>query len=168
MEEYTDNQQLNEFENPKPQRPFWFMFLCIFSFISIGDSFLSSFLSFLLHGSLRNMLDTGALEDAMESFGDYAENMTTLMEEMIYQIVAIDRIAYLLLALLYAGAFVGVLYMIKLKKKGFHFYAISQILVLIVEVLFVTKVTSVVPWFEIILTAAFIGLFFSYYKRLME
>ena len=164
----NQDQNLAKVEAPKPKKPFWLIFLCIFSFVYLGDEFLTNFLGFLFHGVLKDFLESGMLEDMMEQYSFYGDEVTTAFEDLIIQIVSIDRISYLLESIFCVGAFIGALNMLKLRKNGFHLYAISQILILTVEVLYVTKVTSVIPWFDIILTAAFIGIFFMYYRKIME
>ena len=81
---------------------------------------------------------------------------------------AVSRVSYLLQALLYIGSFIGVLYMWRLQKKGFHIYAISQILLLIVTAALVTSVTGAPIIGSVILTAIWIGIYFIYYRKTLQ
>ena len=53
MEEYSDNQQFNDFENPEPQRPTGLTIACVLSFINAGFQFLGNIISFLAYNVMR-------------------------------------------------------------------------------------------------------------------
>lgn len=164
MEEFTDNQQFNEFADPKPQRPFALSLFCVLSFINAVYQFIVGTMMFLSFNFLKELFsDEEVLEQLEESnvgMGDFSAAIDALF--------APGRSYYIILALLYAASFVGVYYMWKLLKKGFHIYAIAQILILIAEVLMVTNVTGTSPWGSVIITAVFISMYYIHYKRIME
>ena len=161
MEEYTDNQQYNDFENPEPQRPSGLTVACILSFINAGWQFTANLISFLSFNLMKSMTTDENYLELMEKF---VPDMDEFEEAMALQF-SVNRIYYLLAALLFAGSFVGVLFMWKQLKKGFHIYAISQILILIVTAIFVTSVTGTPIWGNVVLTAIWIGIYFLYYRR---
>jgi hypothetical protein len=106
-----------------------------------------------------------------ENYVDMMENLNIDMDQMESNLAAFfapGKFYYLLTALLYIGSFFGVLYMWRMQKKGFHYYAIAQILILIVAALMFFGVTGTSPWSSVILTVLFIGLYFIYYKKVME
>ena len=106
-----------------------------------------------------------------ENYVELMEKMGVDMDQMETAMAAIfdvNKFYYLLTALLYIGSFIGVLYMWKMQKKGFHYYAIAQILILIATAVFVTSVTGASIVGPAILTALFIGIYFIYYKKVME
>lgn len=161
MEEYTDNQQLSNFENPQPQRPSGLTVWCVLSFINAGFQFTSNIFSFLLYNVMHELGESEEYYEMMEKFTPDMEQFESVMQAQL----AVSRVNYLLQALLFAGSFVGVLFMWKQLKKGFHIYAISQILILIVTAIFVTSVTGASIWGNVILTAIWIGIYYMYYRR---
>ena len=164
MQDYNQDTQFTDFENPKPQRPIALTVFCILSFINAVYQFIVGISTFLTFDMLKEMLNSEDILDMMEKLGIDMETNAGAMEA----IFSVNRIYYLLTALLYIGSFIGVLYMWKLQKRGFHFYAIAQILILTVTALFVTRVTGAPIWADVIYTAIFIFLYFSYYKRNMQ
>ena len=164
MEEYTDNQQLNEFETPKPQRPSGLTVACILSFINAGWQFTANLISFLSFNLMKSMTTDENYLELMEKF---IPDMDEFEEAMALQF-SVNRIYYLLVALLFAASFVGVLFMWKLQKRGFHFYAIAQILILIATAVFVTSVTGASIIGPAVLTAIWIGIYFIYYRKTLQ
>ncbi len=65
-----------------------------------------------------------------------------------------DKNFFLYQSILYAVSFLGALLMWRKRKIGFHFYTLSQILLLIVATAFLTGMPF--PLYDIILTALFI------------
>ena len=164
MEEFTENQQLNEFENPTPKRPDGLTVACVLSFISAGWFILGNLITFLSYNVMKSLTTDENYLEMMEKFVPDMDEFEATMQVQF----AVSRVSYLLQALLYIGSFIGVLYMWRLQKKGFHIYAISQILLLIVTAMFVTSVTGASIWGSVILTAIWIGIYFIYYRKVLK
>ncbi len=164
MEEYTDNQQYNDFETPEPQRPTGLTVWCVLSFINAGWQILANIVTFLMYNLMKEI---GQSEEYLEMMEKFAPNVDDIESAMQAQF-AVSRMSYLVQALLYVGSFIGVLYMWRLQKKGFHIYAISQILILIATALLVTSVTGASMTGAVIMTAVWIGIYYMYYKRNMQ
>lgn len=164
MEEYNDNQQITEFENQEPQRPTGLTIACVLSFINAGWQFLMNFIMFAVYNMMKTMTNDDTYIELMEKYGVNVDDMETAMSSTF----AVNRSYYLLTALLYIGSFLGVLYMWRMQKKGFHYYSIAQILILIVAMLMFYSVTATSPVSSIILTAIFIGIYFIYYRKVMK
>ena len=164
MEEYTDNQQYNDFETPEPQRPSGLTVWCVLSFINAGWQILANIVTFLMYNLMKEI---GQSEEYLEMMEKFAPNVDDIESAMQVQF-AVSRMSYLVQALLYVGSFIGVLYMWRLQKKGFHIYAISQILILIATALLVTSVTGASMTGAVIMTAVWIGIYYMYYKRNMQ
>ena len=164
MEEYTDNQQYNDFETPEPQRPTGLTVWCVLSFINAGWQILANIVTFLMYNLMKEI---GQSEEYLEMMEKFAPNVDDIESAMQVQL-AVSRMSYLVQALLYVGSFIGVLYMWRLQKKGFHIYAISQILILIATALLVTSVTGASMTGAVIMTAVWIGIYYMYYKRNMQ
>ena len=164
MEEFTDNQQFNEFADPKPQRPFALSLFCVLSFINAVYQFLVGIFTFLFFDMFKNIFNDESYIELMEKYGAASEESQNAMEA----IFSVNRSYFLLTALLYVVSFIGVRYMWKRLKKGFHIYAIAQILILIVYVLMFCPVTFTSPWGDVITTALFISIYYTYYRKEME
>lgn len=151
-------------EQEPAKRPEMLSVLCVLSFINAVWSALSNFISFAFYDTFQSLFaqmaaGEGIYEDMAEQMGDSWEIMTQA-SEMAF---SIGRGYYFLEMLLYVASFVGVLMMWKLQKKGFHIYAIAQILMLIVITVF-TKITfGPVLW-----TALFIAMYYPHYKKSMQ
>ncbi len=163
MEEINQEQGFNEFENPQPQRPSGLSIWCVLSFINAGWQVLANILWFLAYNVMQELGQSEEYYEMMEKFSPDTEQLETTLQSQL----AVSRISYLLLVLLYIGSFMGVLYMWRQQKKGFHIYAISQILILIVTALFVTSVTGDSIVMPAVLTAIWIGIYYLYYRKYM-
>ncbi len=164
MEEYTDNQQFNDFENPEPQRPAGLTIACVLSFINAGWQFIGNILSFLAYNVMQGL---GKDEDYLEMMEKFVPDIDEFENIMSAQL-AVSRVSYLIQALLFAVSFIGVAYMWKLQKKGFHIYAIAQILILIATAVMVTSVTGASIVSPAVMTAIWIGIYFIYYKKALQ
>ncbi len=164
MEEYEQNQDYNEFDSPEPQRPTGLTIACVLSFINAGWQMLSNIIMFLTYNVMQNLLQD---EDYLEMMEKFMPD-TDAMENAMMAQLAVSRVSYLLTALLFAGSFLGVYHIWRLRKKGFHIYAIAQILLLIVSALFVTGVTGVSIWGSVLMTAIWIGIYYIYYKKTLQ
>lgn len=164
MEEFTENQQLNEFENPEPQRPNGLTVACVLSFINAGWFALANLITFLSYNFMKSLSSDENYLEMMEKFAPDMDQFEATMEAQF----AVSRGSYLLQALLYVGSFIGVFYMWRLQKKGFHIYAISQILLLIVTALIVVPVTGDSMVGSVVLTAIWIGIYFIYYRKTLQ
>ena len=162
-----DNNQIPTFsdvENMEPQRPMGLTIWCVLSFINAVYQFLVGIGTFMVFGTLKNLSEDENYAELMTKFGMDEEQY----EQAMAAILNVGRGYYIFNALLYAASFVGVLYMWKQLKKGFHIYAIAQILALIVEVLMFDNVTGSSPWGGVIITAVFIAIYYHYYKKVLQ
>ena len=164
MEENNQIPTFTDQENPQPVRPFGLSFFCILSFINAVLQFLINFLSFSVFNTMKTVTSDEKFLELYENMGIDEDQLETALGAFF----APGMFYYLITSLLYIGSFIGVLYMWKMKKKGFHYYAIAQILILIVAALMYFGATGTSPWSSVILTAAFIGLYFVYYRKVME
>ena len=165
MEEQLNTEQnYNEFANPKPVRPTVLTIACVLSFINAGFQIIANIFSFLMYNMMQSL---GQDEDYLEMMEKFVPDMDQFEATMQAQL-AVSRMSYLITALLYVGSFIGVLYMWRLQKKGFHIYAISQILILIATAVFVTSVTGASIVGPVVLTAVWIGIYFIFYKKNMQ
>ena len=167
--EYQEDYNIEEQEGPA-KRPEMLTVLCILSFINAVYNGIVNFFSFAFYDFFQSMFDQmskgeGVFEEMAEQMGDSWE----MMVQASSLAFSIGRGYYLFEMLLFIASFVGVLMMWKLQKKGFHVYAISQILMLIVTSVFVTsKIGGGFPFGAIFWTALFVIMYFQHYKNAMK
>jgi hypothetical protein len=150
---FMENQQeYNPYEQQFEEntRPGFLTFLCVLTFIGSGLSLLTNlFLPIIAQPVLEMMSNS------------------TLPEEVIrtYEQAAVTPVwQFYLLALFCATSLMGAIYMIKMKKIGFHIYVISQIAQMAIGQ-FILGGTFQPKWIGIFITALFIGLYARYYKK---
>lgn len=163
-EQFFTDQDNQNFENPEPQRPTGLTIACVLSFINAVLQFLSNLLWLTAYNAMRELSQTEEYDEMLENFSQDIEMLNSTIQNQL----AVSRISYLLMALLYAASFYGVLQMWKLQKQGFHIYAIAQLLILIVTAVFVTSVTGEPIVGTAVLTALWIGIYFIFYKKRMQ
>ncbi len=141
MEENSFDEVQNDMGQPK--RPKTLTVLCILTFIFTGLGALSSILTPFYADTMVEFMKSGPNfdEEAM------AENLKVLTAGWGY---------YMLTLALTIGSLIGAIMMWKLKKNGFHFYAVSNLALLFVPTLVLGMTIS---WVAILLTSCFIGLY---------
>lgn len=110
-----DENQLIQPE-PAPKRPVALTVLCILTFISSGLGILGCLFTPLMADMMIEMLRTTP---------GYSE----MLNEQAMMVLKAGWPYYLTLLLLTSGSLTGALMMWNLKKNGFHFYTISNILI---------------------------------------
>jgi len=148
MENYHEYYE-NQFE--ENQRPGFLTFLCVLTFIGSGFSLLS------------NLIMPAALPTLVEMFRNspsIPENVVEVYEQML----TIPVWQFYLSALFYATSILGAIYMLKMKKIGFHIYVVSQLILLCIGQ-FLMSESSKPNYFGLFLTLLFIGLYGIYYKK---
>lgn len=163
-EQFNTEQNYNDFENPTPQRPSGLSVWCVLSFINAVFQFISNIFWFLAYNTMQSLGQDEDYLELMEKFSQGNDQIEATMQSQL----AVSRVSYLLTALLFVASFYGVLQMWKLQKRGFHIYAIAQILILIVTAMFVTSVTGASIIGPVVLTAIWIGIYYLYYRRNMQ
>jgi len=161
-EQQYENEQ---FLNPKPERPTGLSIFCIFSFIGGAWIALQNFVLFAAYDAFKKML---ANDDMMEAYTKLLGNQADTMIKVYETMFSVDRIYFILEALLSIGSFVGVLFMWRLQKKGFHIYTIAQILMLIVSAILFYGVVGTKPWGDVLWTVFFVLWYLPFYKKVMK
>lgn len=139
----------------KPQRPDSLTLVCVLSFIGGGLSLISNFFIYAFYHQVIQAIENG---DVI--------NLPNVDMDVVLEILkSSGRIYYLLISLLYIVSLYGVNKMWHLQKRGIHFYAIAQIVMLILPLLFVSAGMSVLP--GLLITALFIFIY-SRYQNIMQ
>jgi hypothetical protein len=113
--------------------------LCVFTFVGSGLGLVSYGLIGLIHNFFSNNLNL--IPDEQN-------------RELIQLMLSAGRLFFFLNALLYLVSFVGALLLWRMKKIGFHFYTASQLIILILPLLYIKGFPM--PGVSIFLTLLFI------------
>ena len=136
MEQY----ELNKDSNEQAKRPELLTVLCILTFIGSGLGVLSNFFVSTSYSSVQELAASGVLKfPGMDIF------------------LSIDQSYFVTGFILFSVSLFGAYKMWKLKKIGFHFYTIAQILLLIVPYMYISN--NGFPYFGFIISATFVILY---------
>jgi len=151
MEQYDDyNASNNQFEENR--RPGFLTTLCILTFIGSGFS--------LLYQMLIPITAPIALEFIQQS--SYASIPGAI--ETYEQIIDTPMWQFAMNAFFCATSILGAIYMMKMKKIGFHIYTISKFALLLIAQFLMGGYMA--PKFSgLFITLLFIGLYAIYYKK---
>lgn len=150
------------------KRPIGMTILLVLSLINACAQIFSNLLTYLLAPALKDMMESGQMDDVFNIYNSFmdesmVENLKTTMDLWLN----INPTFFLLTGLLYIGSLFGVIRMFKLQRLGFHIYSISQMLILIVAVMFLYSHMPQNPFFsEFLTTALFILIYHLYFKRI--
>lgn len=128
------------------KRSVFFTILLIMTFAGSGIGFILSILMFF-QAQLSDFLNTLPILDAI------------IQEDMFGNILYI-----ILKALAFAGSFIGAILMWKLKKKGFFFYLIFQILLLVLPFVFLIELGWAYLFVRMLINLIFTLLFIMLYS----
>ncbi len=140
---------MNEQSGNLKTRPKALTVLAILSFVGSGLSAISNLFVFFNHSMMVEMVESG---------------MFSSLEFDFSILTSTNKQYFLMIALLNIVSFSGVRQMWLMRRSGFHVYAISQLLMLIVSTVFVFKPSGIFPMFDLLLT----GIFILYYLRFRE
>lgn len=152
------------------KRPVGMTILLVLSLINAILQIFSSLGMWITTPVMSEMLANGELEESMAPFlalMQMDDTATQAFWEVLENRLTINPLYYLFTALLYIGSLIGVIKMFKLQRTGFHIYSISQMLLLIVSVIYVYSTQGSAGFFnEFLMTVMFILLYHLYLKRI--
>lgn len=134
-------------EVPKPVRPQALTILCWLSFFGSGLGAVSNLFFYLFHNQVIEVIESGV-------YKDMGFDMT--------MISSVSKYYFLLTGLLQIVAFTGVRQMFDLKRVGFHMYAISQFLMLIISTVYIYRPSGVFPTFDLMFSGLFVLLYLRF------
>jgi hypothetical protein len=143
----------NQFEENR--RPGFLAFLCVLTFIGSGISLLYSLFTPFFTPALKDILYESPIASdpkAMESFD---------------KIINTPAWQFYILALFCATSILGAIYMLKMKKIGFHIYVVSQLIIFGIGQFLVGSLSKP-NYFDLFLTILFIGLYTIFYKKFTD
>lgn len=150
------------------KRPTGMTILLVLSFINACFQIFSSMIMYVGTPMMQEMLASGQMEEVIQQFSAFMDEnmMEAYMNEMSFR-ASLNPNYYLFNFILYVGSLAGVLKMFKLHRIGFHTYSISQILLLIVGVVFIYSNHARAGFFsEFLMTLMFILLYHLYFKKI--
>ncbi|MCR4848063.1 MAG: hypothetical protein K5920_04325 [Bacteroidales bacterium] len=152
------------------KRPVGMTILLVLSLVNAILQIFSSLGMWITTPVMSEMLANGELEESMAPFLTLMrmdDEATKAFWEVLENRLTINPIYYLFTALLYVGSLIGVIKMFKLQCTGFHVYSISQMLLLIVSVIYVYSTQGSAGFFnEFLMTVMFILIYHLYLKRI--
>ena len=134
--------------NTQSVRPSGLKTISILSFLGSGSSLLANIFVFLFYNTFVSYLSSDEIKEASLAFD------AEMLEKFA---VTAGQSYFLISAALYSVSLFGVYLMWNLVKKGIHFYAIAQISLLLLPLLFIDSSLSVLP--GLILSGTFIFLY---------
>ena len=126
----------------KPKRPVLLTILCIMTFAGSGLNLVSSFLISVFYSAFQTI------------GGEIAKSFNMPAMEMILNA---PPAFFLVSSILYAFSTFGALEMWKLRKRGFHLYTVSQILLVMMPMYFFSLSLPYYP--DVIFSAVFVLLY---------
>ncbi len=133
--------KINSTNRASNVRPSALSHICILTFIGSGMSAMVFFMIFMIYDSIPALV-------LQEEFATNAINLNEIISKA-------GRYFFLLMTILYILSLAGAMMMWKLKKSGFHLYAIAQMLMLLLPFFMVTDYSITFP--NALITALFIG-----------
>ncbi len=141
--------------------------LLVLSFINACWNIIRSIVLYFTTPKMVEMYENGQFEEMMAPFSSMGAEFINAMKDAMHVFSQINPIYYLILLVLFIASLVGVIMMFKGDKRGFHFYSIAQICMLIDHSIFVyplQKPNSFTS--DLIVTILFILLYHLYFKRM--
>ena len=136
----------------RPQRPQLLTVIAILSFIGSGLSFFSYLMISFSYDTVLSVVETELSELYPEMFADFIRTA--------------GRSFFMIGTLLYAVSLYGVYKMWNLQKEGLHYYAIAQLVILLLPLIFVSRQLSVIP--GLLLTVLFVLLYYRSFKMIED
>ncbi|MBR4391886.1 MAG: hypothetical protein IKT08_07275 [Bacteroidales bacterium] len=150
------------------KRPVGMTILLVLSLLNALLQIFSSFFIYLFLPTLKELLEDGDLETMFQTTmpGVDTSMMETMMDNLTVQL-SVNPVYFILICLLYVASLIGVLRMFKLQRIGFHIYSISQMLILVAEVVFLYSKQPQNPFFnEFLMTILLIFIYHLFFKRI--
>lgn len=136
--------------NNQPKRPQLLTVLAILSFIGSGLSLLSYLVISFYYDAILAVIETELKEVYPALYADFIREA--------------GRTFFIVGSLAYAGSLFGVYKMRNLMKEGLHYYAVSQFIILLLPLVFVSAQLSVIP--GLMLTIVFVLLYYQSFKMI--
>ena len=152
----------------QPKRPLGMTILLALSFLNACLNIFSSVIMYLFTPMMAEMMNNGQMEEAIGPFMSSAnEEIRTAMMDSMTVLSNIKPVYYLILLLLFIFSLIGVIKMFKFDKRGLHFYAIPQLLMLIASSVYKYPLMHPSPFTtDLLLTVMFILVYYLYFKRM--
>lgn len=129
------------------KRPLFLTVLCVLSFIGSGMAAISNIFVFINHD---------LVQDAIRN----ADFSALGIDPSFF--VNVEKKYFLLSGLLNIISFTGVRHMWLMRKAGFHLYAISQLMMLIISTIYIYRPSEVFPMFDLLIVSIFVLMYLKF------
>ncbi|MDP4291221.1 MAG: hypothetical protein Q8908_09080 [Bacteroidota bacterium] len=124
-----DNMPNGQTPDPSPvKRTATLTVVCILTFIFSGLSFISSLFYALYYNYLPQLIKSSPFTSAISGIEGMSDALKVMTQASIW--------FFIFNTLLYAMSLTGAILMFRLRKIGFHFYTMAQILLLILPLIY--------------------------------
>lgn len=151
------------------RRPTGMTILLVLSFLNALFNIFSAPFMYFMTPMMNEMLAAGTFEETLKPFlANMSEADVAAAMERIQFLVNVNPMYYLFNFVFYIGSMIGVVKMFKLQRQGFHFYAISQFLILINSVVFIYSKQPENTFFTEFLTTIMLILIYHLFLKRIE
>ena len=126
-------------------------FICILTFVFSGLMFLSSLFYSVYYYYIPGVIKSPPFKQLISGVEGMDETIKILINSSIW--------FFIFSTILYGGGLVGAILMFRLKKVGFHFYTVAQILLLITPLIYQAGYKT--DFAATVITAIFIFLYYT-------
>jgi hypothetical protein len=148
----SDNLENEQPLTPMPvKRPSGLTVICILTFIFSGLMFISSSFDCIYYNYLPEFIKSSSFSKVISGIEGLAETMKAM--------IAVNIWFYIFNALLSGISLTGAFLMFRLRKVGFHLYTLSQILLMIVPLIYLPGYKTDIA--NTVITAIFIFLYYT-------
>ncbi len=151
MEEQNNFFNENQDQNKQKNQDKFLKILCFLTFIWSGFGIFTNLLLSLFFENYKILIPE------MNFPTEYKD-----LKQMLLIMMSAGRFYFFISLLLNISSFYGAYLMLKMKKQGFHFYAIAQIIMLLLPMIFLKSLPF--SFMEFITTASFIA-FYAIHTR---
>lgn len=144
-------------ENESPMlRPVGLTILCVLTFINSGITFLGDMMVYAMYNKLPAIMDQASsmVSGSMAEAYAKAADMYTM----------VPRYSYLVLACTALLSVTGAGVMMKMRRTGFHLYAASQLVILLMPA--IMSKSMHLDFMNVCVTLIFIAMYGMYYKKM--
>ena len=146
--------ELSNEQEPKPiavKRTPGLTFICILTFVFSGLMFFSSLFSSVYYYYIPGFIQSSPFTKAISGIEGMTEVIKLMTETSIW--------FYIFSTILYGVSLTGAILMFRLRKVGFHFYTVAQILILITPMVYLAGFKT--DFASTVITAIFIFLYYT-------
>jgi hypothetical protein len=149
MSDYSPNEE--EPGSTPAKRTSGLTYICILTFVFSGLMFVSFLFNSIYYYYLQGFIDNSPVLKAFSGFEGVTEEIKIMTSASIW--------FFILNTIFYGVSLIGAILMFQLRKVGFHFYTVAQILLLITPMIYLAGYKT--DFASTVITAIFIFLYYT-------